>query len=305
MDRAPAEGPTATSGRAGRETAIERPVPAGIRSGDGVFETLRTYSGRPFLLEQHLARLRQGARAIGLAPVPSSTSLVRSCLEALSRARGGTTGREWVLRPMLYSASSGAKLRIELEPIAAGGRRSSASRLIAGISSYLHPGKFLTPPGAKAPVKWLARGPLAHALREARRRGWEEAILEDSRGRLVEGTRTNLLAVIGGTLVAPGPESSALPGITRAVALDDARRFGIPVEEHAPHRAELRAATEVMVTSSLLGIASLKRIVGVWEPPRPGPRTSISSVLRRGYDRRTGRTGDGPGRTPRHPSETP
>jgi branched-subunit amino acid aminotransferase/4-amino-4-deoxychorismate lyase len=192
---------------------------------------------------------------------------------------------------MTYASSSGAQWSVFVEPLSRVAHRLRSKRFVAGIASYPHPGRYLTPPGATAPVKWMARGPLAHALREARARGWEEAILEDEEGRLVEGTRSNLLAVVGGTLVAPGPESLALPGITRGVVLDEARRLGIPVREYAPDRTELRAATDLMVTSSLLGVASLTRLVGVW--PGAGARrpTHLASSLREAYNART-RGGD-------------
>jgi branched-subunit amino acid aminotransferase/4-amino-4-deoxychorismate lyase len=208
---------------------------------------------------------------------------------SLARRKGRT--REWVVRAMLYASSSGAQWSVFVEPLPRGAHRPRSKRFVAGIASYPHPGRYLTPPGATAPVKWMARGPLAHALREARALGWEEAILENEEGCLVEGTRSNLLAVVGGTLVAPGPESLALPGITRAVVLDEARRLGIPVREYAPDRTEVRAATELMVTSSLLGVASLTRLVGVWPGAGVLRRTPVGSSLREAYDART-RGGD-------------
>jgi len=268
---------------AARRTA--RPLPAGLRAGDGVFETLRTFGGRPFLLERHLARLREGSRALGLAPVPSVAALRRACEEALSEAGGTGSSSEWIVRPMVYAAEGGPRLEVEVEPLrSAPGRRGGG--LVVGVASYPHPGAYLTPRRTSAPVKWLARGPLAHALREARANGWDEALLEGPDGELVEGTRSNLLAVVNGRLVAPGAESHALPGITREVVLEDARRLGIAIEEHAVGRVELRAASELCVTSSLLGVAPISRLVGRrWAPLPQGP-TLVAELSRR-YDART------------------
>src|SRR5689334_8032918 len=67
----------------------EAVVPAldhGVLYGDGLFETLRTYGGAPFRLEQHLARLEAGAAVLGIRGVPAAQELRRMTLEALSRS---------------------------------------------------------------------------------------------------------------------------------------------------------------------------------------------------------------------------
>jgi len=186
---------------------------------------------------------------------------------------------------MVYASVSGAETAVEVEPLAPSFRPPGGRRIVTGISSYSHPGPYLVPAGGTGPVKWLARGPLAHTLREARGRGWEEAILEDARGRAVEGTRSNLLVVNAGRLIAPGPESYALPGVTRGVVLEQARKLGVPVEERTPTRSELRTASEVMLTSSLLEIASVGRVQGRWRSPSP-PTMPLANQFRQGYARR-------------------
>lgn len=257
-------------------------IPAGLRTGDGLFETLRTYSGRPFLLDRHLDRLRRGARAIGLTPLPSMAAMRRACEAALDRARRRSPRTEWIVRPMIYASATGAEFVVSVDPFPTGRTGRAPRRVPVGISSYRHPGPYLVPPGSTEPVKWLARGPLAHALREARRRRWEEGLLEDGAGRPIEGTRSNLLVALEGVLISPGPESGALPGITRAVVLEEARRQGLAVLERAPSREELGQASEVMITSSLMGLVSVSRVEGRW-PGSRSTRTPIASALRRAY----------------------
>lgn len=273
--------------RSARWPVPEVPAPEGLRAGDGVFETLRTYRGEPFLLGRHLARLREGARAIRLTGIPSEAALRLDCLESLARARSAGRAAEWILRPMIYSTDGAASVSVAVAPLPIGARRPRANGLVVGVSSYPHPGRFLAPPGASAPVKWLGRGPLSHALRDARSRGWEEAILLDGEGRLVEGSRSNLLVVVDGILVSPGPESWALPGITRGVVLEEAHALGLQVEERAPTREEVKRATEAMLTSSLLEVAPVRRLVGVarWGSSKAG---SVGPQLRRAYAARTG-----------------
>ena len=272
-----------TAGRPAVPTMSDRAaIPAGLRQGDGVFETLRTYSGRPFLLDRHLDRLLRGARAIGLAPLPSLEAMRRACRAALSRSTPGPRSVEQVLRPMIYAAREGAQFRVPVEPATPLGTSAGHRGIRVGLSAYRHPGPYLVPPGSREPVKWLARGPLSHALREARALGWEEALLEDATGRLIEGTRSNLLAVVEGDLISPGPESFALPGITRAVVLEEARRRGLRVRERRIGRRELGRASEVMLTSSLMGLASVARVDGLWPGKRPF-RSPIAVELRDGY----------------------
>lgn len=258
----------------------------GLRAGDGVFETVRTYGGRPFMLDRHLERLRDGARAIRLPMPVSSDRLEQLCRVTLvERQTTAHRGREWILRPMVYASATGSSLTVAVEPLNGAGTPGLSRRCVVGISSYPHPGKYLVPPGEQAPVKWLARGPLSHALREAQARGWEEAILRSPGGTLVEGTRSNLLAVVEGRLVAPGPESHALPGITREVVLEEARRLGIPVEQRPIEERETLSATEFLLTSTLLGVVAVDRVIGVWSSPRRriGP---VGAALRRAFQAR-------------------
>lgn len=254
--------------------------------GDGVFDTVRTYGSIPFLLDRHLARLREGGKAIGLAPLPSLDGLRRACRATFDDVRAGApSSGEWTIRPMLYSTETGAALSVLVDPLPRASFPPGERKISAGIASYLHPGAQFVPPGARRPAKWISRGPLAHALREARIRGWEEAVLGDEEGRLIEGTRSNLLAVIGGRLVSPGSESLALAGVTREVALEGARTLGIPVDEYAPTRVELRTATEILLSSTLLEVASVQRVAGLGPRPARG-KTPVGTALRRYYHER-------------------
>ena len=260
-------------------------LPAGLRTGDGVFETIRTYGGRPFQLDRHLARLEEGARAIGLplpAPLPE---LERYCRAALAQRAVRRDAEEWILRPLVYAADGRGRWAITVDPLVVPRRSSSRRTCVVGLSSYPHPGRYLVPPGAQAPVKWLARGPLSHALREGRERGWDEALLRDPDGNWIEGTRSNLLAVVDEALVAPGPHSHALPGITREVVLEEAARLGRTVEDRPVEAREARSATEILLTSTLLGVVSIARVAGVRTTlgRTPGP---VARALRRAFEDR-------------------
>lgn len=255
------------------------PWEGGLRLGDGVFETLRTFGGAPFLLRPHLDRLRRGALAIGLKAVPRRSELETVLRRSLASASARTGGRnprrprELVVRIALVEGGRRAHLLIMIEPLPRRLDHPLAPRgVLVGTSRYPHPGPSLVPPGSPGPVKWLGRGPQSHALRDARARGWEEGLLCDVRGNYVEGTRSNLLAMVGDRLLAPGPRSGALSGITRELAVRGAAGKGFKVVDRPVAPREILLASEVLLTSSLLGVVAVRNLDG-----RPVGRHDVSS----------------------------
>ncbi|MDE1820900.1 MAG: aminotransferase class IV, partial [Euryarchaeota archaeon] len=161
------------------------PTSPGSRLGDGVFETLRTYEGVPFLLGAHLDRLFSGARSIRLLGLPSRRSLesmIRGILVS-SRRRDRV---DHVVRILLTEGGARMDVTVVLDRLPTGAAYQGTRGLRVGTSSYPHPGAFFLPAGAKGPAKWVGRGPRVHARREAQRRGWDEAILANARGAFVE-----------------------------------------------------------------------------------------------------------------------
>jgi branched-subunit amino acid aminotransferase/4-amino-4-deoxychorismate lyase len=237
-------------------------LPSGLRQGDGVFETIRTYDGIPFRLADHLERLLAGARSLGLAALPSPDVLREAAESTLAACKADSKLREWIVRPCLFSDDERTGGIVLADPWARPRTLSDDTPVVAGLSSYRHPGAFLRPPGANAPVKWLARGPLAHALRDARMRSWDEALLRNEKGDIVEGTRSNLFVFESGRLLAPGPASGALPGITRGILLDLARDRRIEIEDRPVGPHELVGASETFLTSTLLGVAPISVFEG-------------------------------------------
>ncbi|MGP8078011.1 MAG: aminotransferase class IV [Thermoplasmata archaeon] len=238
-------------------------LPAGLRQGDGVFETIRTYSGTPFRLADHLDRLLGGARSIDLPDPPSRRALGKAVESTLAACRAGSSGAEWVLRPSLFSEDGRTGSLVLVDPLIDPVPPSGVASVVAGLSQYPHPGRYLLPPSTPSPVKWLARGPLSHALRDARARGWDEALLLNGEGGVVEGTRSNLFVLQGERFLAPGPASGALPGITRGIVVDLARARGIEVEDRPPRPEQLAGSPEAFLTSTLLGVAPISLFQGV------------------------------------------
>ena len=107
-------------------------------------------------------------------------------------------------------------------------------------------------------------GPLI-ALEEARRAGLDQALLLDLDGDVVEASTANVFALLGGegserVLVTPPLEAGALPGVTREVVLDCARGLGIEAAERPLPLADLLAASEALLTNSIVGVQPLAEV---------------------------------------------
>ncbi len=229
----------------------------GLLLGDGLFETVRLFSGIPFRLESHLARLEKSAALVGI-PIPAG---LRAKVAAGVRS---ARGRNAALRITL-TRGSGPGLAPPRRPrsrlvITVRGVGGSSRARKTGLSALLR-GR-VDERSLVATLKAIGYLERIQALRLARAEGADEALLCNSEGRVVEGSSSNFFALRGGTLLAPGPDQGALPGITRGVLLEVAERLGLPVEERAPKPEDLAEASEVVLSSALRGIVPVVQIEG-------------------------------------------
>jgi branched-chain amino acid aminotransferase len=89
------------------------------------------------------------------------------------------------------------------------------------------------------------------ALREAKARGAQEALVVDPGGHVVEGASSNVFVVRAGRVVTPPESAGILAGITRAHVLAAARDLGLPTDERDLVAGDVQGADEVFVTSSI------------------------------------------------------
>jgi branched-chain amino acid aminotransferase len=98
------------------------------------------------------------------------------------------------------------------------------------------------------------------AKSEAQQRGFDDAIMLNSHGKVAEGSGMNIFLVHDGVLVTPDRNQDILEGITRDSILKIAQFLGIPTEERVVDRSELLFADEVFLTGTAAGVASVRRI---------------------------------------------
>jgi branched-chain amino acid aminotransferase len=261
----------------------------GFLYGDSVYEVVRTYGGRPFELDAHLARLAHSADRIALQLRWTARRTAEEVHRTLVAARGGdppdldaapwNLGERYVRIVMTRGAGE-----IGLDPALA-----VDPRAIVIVQPLRGPPVRAYEEGVKVALAGLRRASpravdptaktgahLSHvlAVREARAAGAHEALLLDDGGFVTEGSSSNVFAVRHGRLATPPLAAGILEGVTRGVVLRLARRLGVEVDEVALRPEDLEGAEEAFITSTVREIVPVVRIgertVGAG---RPGPVT--------------------------------
>jgi len=230
----------------------------GLLHGDLVFETLRAHRGAPIDVEPHLDRFVEGARALALE-VPARPA-IRAALDATVAAAGDPDLRVRVI------ATRAGRLIVTAEPCDALSS-SPPAIVVAEVDRPLSDPRTLDPS-----LKTGNYLPSLLALRAARALGADDAIRLTPAGLVAEGASANLFAVIGGALLTPPASLGVRAGVTRARVMALA---GDAVES-ALTPADLDAATEIFLTSSIRGVAAVRRVLsarGTIDHIAPGPRT--------------------------------
>jgi len=257
------------------ETARVSVFDRGFLYGDSVFEALRTYSGKPFALDEHMARLSRSAERVRIAFPLSQADFageIRRGIEQsgfaecyvrvmLTRGRAATLG--------LASPATPAPLRvIMIMPL----ELPAASKYEAGISAITYQTQRISDGTSAAGAKLGNYLISVLAIDQARASGAEEAILVDHAGSVLEGATSNAFLVKAGRLVTPPLSQDILAGITRQHVLALTAELGLTVEERRVSTEELAEVDELFVSSSIRELLPIVRLDGRnVGSGRPGP----------------------------------
>jgi branched-chain amino acid aminotransferase len=253
----------------------------GFLYGEGVYETLRTYNGRPFLLDRHLRRLRTSAAMIVL-PIPLSDDQIAARFAETVHAAGlgGGREREAYIRLLVTrgigeltydpAATPVPSVVVIVKPHA----QLPEAVYEAGVPVALVP-ILRNHPGSVNPlIKSNNLLNNALAAQEAVRRGAFEGVMRNYRGELAECTTSNLFVVRRGEALTPPLEAGLLAGITREFVFEVGQQLGIPVREAVLKDADLVGADEAFLTSTTRELLPIVRVddrpIG---PGVPGPLT--------------------------------
>lgn len=241
----------------------------GARDGEGLYETVRVYRGRPFLWEHHMERLVLSAAVLGF-PVPASPVTLRQALDQLLAAEmlDDAVVRMTVTRGIPGGRPTRTGAWMEVEPVAARlwrGTKAGAARVIVSKRPF--------EPGPLGPHKTTSRLAYRLASEEARGARADETLLVSPAGQVLEGAVSNVFAVTGGEVHTPPLAAGILPGITRAVVLRLCITAGIPTREQPITLTELRGADEIFLTNSVQEVVPVGVLEGrTLRAPEVGPR---------------------------------
>jgi 4-amino-4-deoxychorismate lyase len=231
----------------------------GLHYGDGVFETIACLGSYPVFMEQHLDRMQNGARQLDipfpgrqimrddinklLASTSSSNSVIKLILTRGQGKRGYRYDRQQIpTRLCIQSAWPEHVAHWQLHGI-----KTRFCNTQASINSGL------------GGIKSLNRLDNVLASSELGTE-FDEGFLADIDGHVIEGTMSNLFAVLDDVLVTPDLSRSGIHGIMRQQIIDIAQNAGIRVETANISRQELMQATEMFVSNSVIGLCVVKQL---------------------------------------------
>ncbi len=260
----------------------EATVPAldyGYLFGDGVYETLRTYQCRPFLIDRHLARFRASADQLALPmPLDDAAWVLRidETMAALAGA-GDVTIRLLLTRgvgdfsydPNACPSPTAVIIVRPLAEVPADQVREGIAIVVASL--------IRNPPAALNPrIKSNNLLNNILAMQEAIRAGAGEALLLNDRGELAECAQSNIFLVRDGAALTPPLDAGLLEGVTRNFVFEVGDAAGVPVREAGLWRDDLAAADELFITSTTREVLGVTRVDGAAVGDgRVGPVTRI------------------------------
>ena len=243
----------------------------GFQFGDGVYEVIRTYRGRPFSLDAHLARLDRSAAALDLPQPYSRVEWTRHILEGIERAAYPESKiylqitRGVAPRDHAYADDATPTVVMTIREFHPLDRSVQATGVNAMTTEDIRWGRC----DIKS-VNLLANVLARQQVKQAR---VFEAILVND-GSVTEGAISNVMVVQRGTVVTAPEGPRILSGVTRAVVLDLALTEGLPILEHFVSLADLYQADEVFLTGTTVEVLGVVRIDGkVIGDGQPGPIT--------------------------------
>ncbi|MBW2592887.1 MAG: aminotransferase class IV [Deltaproteobacteria bacterium] len=213
-----------------------------VLRGYGVFDFLRTYDGKPFHLEDHIKRLENSAKLIGIHVPCSNVEIADIVMQTLAKNNHAESNIRLVITggisPDSITPMDTSKLMVmvtDLHPLPPEWYTKGVKIITSNVVRYM--------PGAKSTTYLQA----IVVLNNARDQGAIESIYVDQNNRLLEGTTTNLFMFSGDKLVTA--KVGILPGITRQVLLDILKdEFEIEIRDI--DKSEITNADEAFISAS-------------------------------------------------------
>lgn len=260
-----------------REQARISVFDSGFLVGDGVWEGLRLHHDRLVFLEDHLDRLWQGARAIGL-DIGLTRAQITEAIRVTLRANDmhdGVHVRLMVTRGVKKTPSQDPRLAVGGPSIViiAEHKRANPAAFEQGVRLFTS--TIRRPPPDTLDPKLNCHSKLHEvmALNQAIQAGADEALMLDVHGAVATCNATNFFIVVKGQ-VWTSTGQHCLNGITRRKVIEACRANAIPVFERDFSLVDVYSADEAFVTGTFGGLTPVTTVDGrLIGEPRPGPMT--------------------------------
>jgi len=237
------------------------PLDRGFLFGEGLFETWRTYRGRPYAIAEHLARMARTARRIGLEFDPGEPWQQRSVdlarrnrmLESDGAVRMTITRGRGPVSLIVERTEDPTRLMLfrPLEPGLGLAKRDGVAVHLVSVGSGVSE--------RQRQIKSLNYLPAIMARTQARKRGCFEALYHLDGGKVLEGTTSNVFTVRRGVVRTAPISMGLLPGVTRHKVIKLARSIA-ELREDAFTIDDLMNADEVFLTSSSIEVVPVVRV---------------------------------------------
>ncbi|HEY6291825.1 MAG TPA: aminotransferase class IV [Terriglobia bacterium] len=254
------------------------PGQSGLLAGWGVFTTLRLYHGRPFEFHRHWQRMARDAARLGVELVYGEEAVRDQIVElASANQRFEGAGRVSFVRNGGGLWSDGVNqpptdLLVFTRELVAW---PQSHRLVLQENAVLSTAVL-------AGVKMLAWAPNTLLLERARSEGFDDALLLNEKGELVECTSANVFLVYGGRVLTPPLSSGCLRGVTRDVLFEIAPRADVEIREQILTSSDLSGADEVFISSSTREVVGVGYVSPGWTYAVPG---EITQTLENAFQR--------------------
>ena len=244
----------------------------GFQLGDGVYEALRTYGGKPHAMEAHLRRLFRSLEAIELEHAYTPDAIERIIHECIHRA--GLAESLIYLQVTRGAAKRAKEFPQGVSPTPVITVRELEERPAALRADGARIMTARDPRWQRCDIKSICLLPNVLVFNRAKAAGFHEAVFVEDDETIAECCSANIFVVKGGRAATPPKSARILGGVTREEVIALAGKHGVPLQERPVVLTELRGADEVFLTGTTIEVLPVTQVD---ERPvgdgKPGPVT--------------------------------
>ncbi len=220
----------------------------GFLYGWGLFETMRSFNGKIVYFDEHLKRIKNSCSGLRLK-FPYSLDRAKDIIKEAVKINGF---KDSYVRLTFFKTINAAQILVIVKRY----RPFSAKIYKSGFRACISPLRQ-DEKSPLAQIKTTGRILCQLSYLEAKRKGFDEALILNNKGYVTEGSRTNIFLVKNKRIFTPSLNCGCLPGITRKVIFDLAGESGLNINEGNLSINDLKNADEAFLTNSLMGVMPL------------------------------------------------